>query len=777
MEKCKQENSLLSNNKRKKSKSIIKSLSMKTMNNFSLVIISSFVFLLLFAGNSNATTYYVSNNGSDFHSGTSEINSWQTLEKVNGFSFQPNDSILFKRGDIWRGQLVPNSGNNNGYIYYGAYGAGNKPMIMGSVNLSDTSNWVNTGNNIWSTASSSIIGSELILNPFFDIDANNWYFYTEGNAIASGEWSTDEYSSPPASYKINCTENGDNFYDIQFSTPGLSIDQGHVYCLSFKAKSSVNFQLGGILLMKSSSPYNLYYSNTVIPPVIDTVWNTYALYYYSSITANDAMLDFFIGNTIPDSSILYLDNVSFKEVDINSPVTMDIGNIIFNQATSFGVKKLDEQSLLTQGDYLYDANNLRLHLYSTINPGLFYSDIECALSRNIINQENKAYVIYENLELKYGSAHGIGGGNTDHIMIQKCDISYIGGGAIYLPPYGVVRYGNGIEFWSNASNNLVEQCRVWEIYDAAMTNQNQGNVAVQSNIIYRNNLIYNAEWSFEYWNRPTESLTENIFFINNTCLFAGNTWAHDQRPDKRGRHLNFFQIDAPTSNFNILNNVFYEATSAGLYVLRYYDLDSLTLNNNCWFQTLTDTLIDIRWGNVSINAFTMSEFADYQNLYQQDTSSIVQSPEFTDINTGNFQLQANSPCIDSGTPDTTGIPVGEFDFNGNTRVQVGNEMLSAIIDIGCYEHEYQTGILNSDFCNSNVKVYPNPFDKSALIKNNIKMVNAVLIIFNSFGQIVSTQHNINSFEIQVNKGNLKNGIYFFQIMNDGKIHTGKFVIE
>jgi len=59
---------------------------------------------------------------------------------------------------------------------------------------------------------------------------------------------------------------------------------------------------------------------------------------------------------------------------------------------------------------------------------------------------------------------------------------------------------NGIEFWSNARDCLVEGCRLWEIYDAALTNQGNG-TNQQVNITYRDNVIWNSEYSFEYWNR------------------------------------------------------------------------------------------------------------------------------------------------------------------------------------------------------------------------------------------------------------------------------------
>ena len=44
------------------------------------------------------TKFYLSADGNDTNPG-SEYLPWETISKVNGESFSPGDSILFKRGD------------------------------------------------------------------------------------------------------------------------------------------------------------------------------------------------------------------------------------------------------------------------------------------------------------------------------------------------------------------------------------------------------------------------------------------------------------------------------------------------------------------------------------------------------------------------------------------------------------------------------------------------------------------------------------------------------
>src|SRR3989339_1446796 len=90
--------------------------------------------LLIFRFHSEAATYYIdSGNGNDGNSGLSLSSPWKTINKVNNMRFSSGDSILFKRGGVWREKLtIPSSGDSSGYITFSSYGTGNNPVIIGS---------------------------------------------------------------------------------------------------------------------------------------------------------------------------------------------------------------------------------------------------------------------------------------------------------------------------------------------------------------------------------------------------------------------------------------------------------------------------------------------------------------------------------------------------------------------------------------------------------------------------------------------------------------------
>jgi hypothetical protein len=424
-------------------------------------------------------TYYVdATKGTDSNDGLSPEKAWRTIDKANSARLNPGDSVLLKRGEVWREQLVPQSGDETGYITYGAYGDGDKPLLLGSVTRNKASDWTHEGENIWAT------------NP-----------------------------------------------------PELAVDE-------------------------------------LLP--------------------------------------------------------VDVGNLIFNNEESVGVKVWNQQDMDSQGKFWYDEDNWVLKMYSETNPGGYYSSIECALRRHIIDESGKSYVIYEDLDLRYGGAHGIGGGNTHHIIVRNCDLSYIGGGD-QMGGDRTVRFGNGIEFWENAHDNLVEGCRLWEIYDAALTNQGSRDNS-QINIHYRNNIIWNCEYSFEYWNRGEESTTRNIYFENNTCVNAGYGWGHSQRPDPNGRHLMFYSNTARTSEFYVRRNIFYEATESCLRLGNDWS-SGLDMDYNYWYQSRG---IMIKWLS---NEYTMAQFSRYQAEKGQDAHSIAADPGFADIGNLDFRPASGSPVL------------------------------------------------------------------------------------------------------------------------------------
>jgi hypothetical protein len=80
------------------------------------------------------TTYYISSSGNNVNNGTSISTPWKTVDKIYAGSFQPGDSILLKRGDVFEGQIMATLyGSTISPIVIASYGTGEKPIIYGDM--------------------------------------------------------------------------------------------------------------------------------------------------------------------------------------------------------------------------------------------------------------------------------------------------------------------------------------------------------------------------------------------------------------------------------------------------------------------------------------------------------------------------------------------------------------------------------------------------------------------------------------------------------------------
>ena len=93
------------------------------------------------------TEYYVSADGNDSADGKTPETAWKTLGKASSAPLSEGDVVYFRRGDIFRGQLVSQTG-----VTYSAYGEGEKPRLYRSPeNGSGEEKWslVDGTTNIW----------------------------------------------------------------------------------------------------------------------------------------------------------------------------------------------------------------------------------------------------------------------------------------------------------------------------------------------------------------------------------------------------------------------------------------------------------------------------------------------------------------------------------------------------------------------------------------------------------------------------------------------------
>ena len=267
------------------------------------------------------------------------------------------------------------------------------------------------------------------------------------------------------------------------------------------------------------------------------------------------------------------------------PSANELANVIFNHGDADCGYKVDRKEQMGGRDlhFCWIREEQAVYMVSASNPATRFASIELAAKQHIIDETDCHDIVYDGLWLRYGAAHGIGGSGVKNISILNCDICWIGGSTLYIDEGGRgVYYGNGIEFWSAAEDVLIENCRVWECWDAGITNQSNIDGVLQKNITIRGNQIWNCEYSYEYWQQGEGARTENIVFENNRCWDAGYGWGHRRRWNPNAAHLMFYDTTADTKGFFIRGNRFERSKNCGIRLFNAW-YDALTMENNHWY--------------------------------------------------------------------------------------------------------------------------------------------------------------------------------------------------
>ena len=124
--------------------------------------------------------YYVDFlNGDDSLDGLSPKNAKKTQDFID---LNAGDSVLFKRGTLFRGRLKTVSGSDGSPIYYGAYGEGNLPIFCASSDLCNKEFWKLTDkDNVWECVTS--------------INGDIGNFVLDGKCNATFRWEEEQLCS------------------------------------------------------------------------------------------------------------------------------------------------------------------------------------------------------------------------------------------------------------------------------------------------------------------------------------------------------------------------------------------------------------------------------------------------------------------------------------------------------------------------------------------------------------------------------------------------------
>ncbi len=236
------------------------------------------------------------------------------------------------------------------------------------------------------------------------------------------------------------------------------------------------------------------------------------------------------------------------------------------------------------------------------NPGSMFSEIEFNLKTNVISCGAANGVTIDNLCILYFGSHGIGAGTIHNLTVRNCEIGW-GGGAIQHYGTGntgdVTRFGNGIEIYGGLVNYTIENCYVYQIYDAGITHQisssSDGHYQMEG-VYYLNNVLTHSTYNIEYFMSKNDTATvrermmKDVYFIDNIVRLAGYGWGV-QRPDSAPSNIKGWTHNNFCDNYVIENNVFdrcLNLRNGDDYVIQVgssFDNSTPYLKNNIFVQT------------------------------------------------------------------------------------------------------------------------------------------------------------------------------------------------
>ena len=222
-------------------------------------------------------------------------------------------------------------------------------------------------------------------------------------------------------------------------------------------------------------------------------------------------------------------------------------------------------------------------------------------------------------------------------------------------------------YMDSCSNGIIAHYKV-EAYENIITNGSSGITLSCNNSIIENNVISNCHFAGLYTN------CNNAYIRNNLIL----------NNEERG----IYALGGSVSTPYIINNII-AGSEKGLDISA-----NCELFNNIFYD-IEDFSIYSGNPNVTINSgnncFT-APLSVMPSSYYDLGGNITDDPLLIDPLNGDYHLSELSPCIDTGTEDTTGLELPVYDLDFFHRIWDGDNNGISIIDMGCYEFGSQPAV-------------------------------------------------------------------------------------
>lgn len=351
--------------------------------------------------------------------------------------------------------------------------------------------------------------------------------------------------------------------------------------------------------------------------------------------------------------------------------------------------------------------------------------------------------IFEYCTIQFGKAflsddnwQNMGGGmfirDFDKVRIEDCTIEYNKSSS----------YGAGLRIHS-ADIKIINS----KIMNNTSSNNGGGFYVYESD----NMQLIGCLISNNYARNGGGLITNHSDFDVTNCTFADNSATYDGHA---------FRADGTSANMTFTNCIFWADTDYQIY------LSSDSNDPNFRYCNIKGDSSAFEGGGAGAN---------YTGTYENNINS---DPYFTVNGIYPYTLESNSPCINEGTPDTSGYSIPKMDIAGNDRIYEGQ------IDMGCYESQVPAAINENSPVANTFEIYqnyPNPFNPVTTIKYSLPYnAQVTIVLYNALGQkletLVQSVQTAGIHSFQFDGSNYSSGIYYYHIYLDNGMRQARKMV-
>ncbi len=353
-------------------------------------------------------------------------------------------------------------------------------------------------------------------------------------------------------------------------------------------------------------------------------------------------------------------------------------------------------------------------------------------------------------------------------------------------------YGAGV-YCSNSSSRFYNSSIRANVTDSASWGYGGGvylgggGTVVFKNVKIENNIVNSSSWNYGtglYSSGASATLVNCTVKGNRTGVNA--SWYYGTGIYFEGGALTLINVIVASNTQNTGGNFYYgagiylnhlststTATLMNVTVTDNHKTDNGSVNGAGLYTTTGDTVNvvnSIFWNanggptEIGGSGTVTVVYSDVRNSFT-GTGNILTNPLFASAT--DFHLSSASPCINAGT--LTGAP--SFDLENNPRPSPAGSNP----DMGCYEISQPVGITEVTQ-NTDVSIAPNPFTEQTTITFTEEQKNVSVKIIDMLGKEINTI-NFSGQQLIIEKGEMKQGIYFVEIANQGNVITKKIIVQ